>query len=75
MIDFRIRPFAIRGWEDRGCGPHYAEVRIVAYETGDGMKFVQDWATLPRMVAQVQMLDHQHRFIQLVADTRPIAEA
>lgn len=64
-----VRKFTVRGWEDRGKPPHYAELRLEALSNED-LTTKENWAEIPRVVAEAQIMGEQHRKVTLSADTR-----
>lgn len=75
IISFSVEPFVIKGWEDRGSRPHFAEVRFVAYDSEEsaGLNRRLNWSRVPKVVAEVQILGAKHRTVFLEADTAPIS--
>lgn len=73
FLQFGIKPFHVRGWEDRGKAPHYAEIRLAAMrEIETDLSFAKNWRDIRRITADVQILGDSHKITQLRADTGPI---
>ncbi|MDP9590609.1 UNVERIFIED_ORG: hypothetical protein J2W19_003173 [Shinella zoogloeoides] len=70
-IDFGVKPFAIKGWENRSVAPSHAEIRLAAFKVhGPNLSFGKNWKDIPRITATIQILGDSHRVKLLKADTR-----
>jgi hypothetical protein len=73
LIDLGVRPFVVRGWENRSEPPQAAEIRLVAFKAdGKHLKFQQDWREIHKISATIQLLADSHKVMLLEADTQPL---
>jgi hypothetical protein len=71
VVDVGVKPFAIKGWENRSAAPSHAEIRIVALKIdGEYSSFQTNWRDIPKITATIQILGDSHRVKLLKADTR-----
>ncbi|GCA53189.1 hypothetical protein KGO5_05657 [Sinorhizobium sp. KGO-5] len=71
LIDLGVKPFVIKGWENRSASPPHAEIRLAAFKIdGEDLSFRKNWKDIHKITATIQILGDSHRVKLLKADTR-----